>query len=143
MIRGGLFCVVVVAAMVTGCNQEQDKPRRQKERNPASIGFVDAPKAQSVVGPTFPVAGWVLDESGVTRVRVFLDDQMVADGPLTVMRPDVETAYKVSFGLGTPHGFTFPVDAGTRKGYCTIRFEALDARGAVTQFATTTVRIEP
>jgi hypothetical protein len=134
---------VLLAVALGGCYGEDAKPRRPTERNPPSIGFIDAPAAQSVVGPRFVVAGWALDESGVDRVRVFLDDELIANAPLTVMRPDVEQAYKISFGVGRPHGFTFAVDAGTRKGYCTIRLEALDGRGAITQFATMNVRIEP
>ena len=128
---------------VAACDGGVRGPKRQTDRNPPSVGFIDAPAAKAVVGPIFSVAGWALDESRVKQVRVYLDDQLVATLPLTVMRPDVEKAFDVRFGGGTPHGFTALIDAGSRKGYCTIRFEALDGRGALTQFATTTVKIEP
>lgn len=136
------IAAVVLLPALAACDGKA-KPQRQPVRNLATIGFVDAPADQATVGPSFTVAGWAIDESAVDRVRVYLDDDLVVDVPLTVMRPDVEQAYRLTFGLGTPHGFTAAVDAGSRKGYCTIRFEALDGRGALTQFSTRTVRIEP
>ena len=136
------IALLVLLPAIAGCDGKA-KPQRQPAKNPPTIGFVDAPADQATVGPSFTVAGWALDESAVDRVRVYLDDELVANVPLSVMRPDVEQAFRVSFGIGTPHGFTAAVDAGSRKGYCTIRFEALDGRGALTQFATRSVRIEP
>lgn len=137
------WLIVALAGLaVAGCNREP-APKRQAERNPPTIGFIDAPAAKSVLGPKFIASGWALDESNVERVRIYLDDELMANVPLTVMRPDVEDSYKVVFRRGQPHGFSVTIDAGTRKGYCTIRFEALDGRGALTQFATVSVRIEP
>ena len=117
--------------------------RRQHEKNPPTYGFIDAPAAGAVLGPKFVASGWALDESDIERVRIYLDDQLVANVPLTVMRPDVEQQFKVTFGVGRPHGFSVAIDSGARKGYCRIRFEALDGRGALTTFATVQVRIEP
>ena len=143
--RAYLHRAVIVALAglsAVSCSREP-AARRQKERNPPSIGHIDAPAAGAVLGPRFVTSGWALDESLVERVRIYLDDQMVANVPLAVMRPDVERAYQVSFGAGLPHGFSVAIDSGSRKGYCTIRFEALDRRGALTEFATVQVRIEP
>jgi len=137
-----LVILTLAGLSAAGCSGEPEA-RRQTAKNPPTIGFVDAPAAGSVLGPKFVTSGWALDESNVERVRIYLDDQMVANVPLAVMRPDVEKAYQVSFGIGQPHGFSVAIDSGTRKGYCTMRFEALDGRGALTQFATVQVRIEP
>lgn len=128
-------------ALLVGCNEA--KPQRQREPNRASIGFIDAPAAQSTVGPMFTVTGWALDESSVKRVRVYLDDELVATVPIEVMRPDVDKAFPDRARAGEPHGFTAVVDAGARQGYCTIRVEALDGRGGLAQFANVTVKIEP
>lgn len=137
------LAALAVVALVAGCDRDVPRVQRQTKRNPPSIGFIDAPAANAVVGPMFSVAGWALDESHVKEVRVFLDDELVASLALTVLRPDVEKQFPPRVGVGTPHGFSTLVDAGSRKGYCTIRFEALDGHGALTQFATTTVKIEP
>jgi len=137
-----LIPVALLALCVGGCSGD-GKPKRQTERNLPTIGFIDYPAAQATVGPMFVVAGWALDDSGVERVRIYLDDELVTTVTLTVMRPDVEKQFPPRVGARTPHGFTTMVDAGSRAGYCTIRFEALDGRGALTQFATTNIRIEP
>ncbi|SRR5258708_1995193 len=137
-----LMAVALLAACAAGCKGDV-KPKRQAGDNPPSTGFIDLPAPESVVGPLFTVAGWALDESGVERVRIYLDDQLVATVPVTIMRPDVDRAFSPKVGAGTPHGFSTVIDAGSRAGYCTIRAEALDGRGALTQFATTNVKIEP
>lgn len=140
MIRGMAAALLLLA--IAGCDRDA-RPKRQLERNPPTIGFIDAPAAGATIGPMFTVAGWALDESSVERVRIYLDDELKAEVTLTVLRPDVEERFNVRFGRGRPHGFNAIIDAGSRKGYCTIRFEALDGRGALTQFAATTVKIEP
>ena len=79
--------------------------------------------------------------AGRAGEEYYLDDQIVTTSTLTVMRPDVEKAFPTKVGAGTPHGFTTVVDAGSRAGYHPIRVEALDAKGALTQFATRTVKV--
>ena len=137
---GALLAALV--AVSAGCREEA-RPRRQTEPNRASIGFIDQPGAEATVGPIFTVTGWAIDESNVDRVRFYLDDRLVATTPVTVLRPDVDRAYSLATGAGTPHGFIVLIDAGSRAGYCTIRAEAIDGRGAVTQIAATNIKIEP
>lgn len=133
---------LVLVLLAGGC-AEQSRPQRQAGANPGSMGFIDSPKAEAVVGPIFSVAGWAIDESGVELVRIYLDDAIVATAPITIPRPDVDAAYAARTQIGTPHGFSVVVDAGTRAGFHTIRIEALDKRGALTQIATANIRIEP
>ena len=129
--------------LLAGCGGAP-KPTRQTERNIPSMGFIDAPAPEATVGPMFVVAGWALDrDAPVARVRIYLDDQLVATVPLTIMRPDVEQAFHPAIDAGAPHGFSWVVDAGSRAGYCAIRLEVLDAKGGLTQVATTNIKIEP
>lgn len=137
------WAVAALILLLAGCGGDP-KPKRQTDRNLPSIGFIDAPAREATVGPMFVVSGWAIDnDAAVERVRLYLDDQLVATVPLTVMRPDVEAAFHLKLGAGTPHGFSWVVDAGSRAGYCTVRLEVLDAKGGLTQVATTNVKIEP
>lgn len=136
--------VAAALILLAGCGGGDPRPRRQTERNIPSAGFIDAPAAQATVGPMFVVSGWAIDRDAlIERIRIYLDDQLVTTVPLSVMRPDVEAAFPQKVGAGTPHGFTTMVDAGSRAGYCTIRVEALDAKGGLTQVATANIKIEP
>ena len=107
------------------------------------MGAIDSPAANSAVGPLFTVAGWAADESGVDRVRIYLDDQIIATVPVTIPRPDVDAAFPRFKATGPLHGFQVSVDAGARAGYRTVREEVLDTRGALTYVASVTVKIEP
>jgi hypothetical protein len=139
-LRAAAAALLVV---LTGCSGGDAKPKRQREANRPSMGFIDMPVAQSTVGPIFTVSGWVIDESLVDKVRIYLDDELVATVGVEIMRPDVDQAFPNRAQQGKPHGYLAIIDAGTRAGYCTIRTEAIDGRGGMTQFATTSVKIEP
>lgn len=140
-LRAAALIIVLVFA---GCDGGGPQPKRQSQRNLPSIGFIDSPQANAIVGPMFAVAGWAIDpDAMVERVRIYLDDQLVATVPLTVLRPDVEKAYWVKVGAGTPHGFSAVIDAGSRAGFTSVRVEAIDAKGGLTHVASTSVKIEP
>jgi len=140
-LRAAAAALLVVLA---GCSGGGPQPKRQTEPNRPSIGFIDAPQNNAIVGPMFVVAGWALDpDAPVERVRIYLDDQLVATVPLTIQRPDVERAYRPKVGAGAPHGFSAVIDAGSRAGFTSVRVEALDAKGGLTHVANTSVKIEP
>jgi len=136
------IAMLAVAMLAAACEHEP-ATKRQREPNPPSIGFLDTPAAESSVGPVFMVAGWAADESGVDRVRIYLDDEPVATVPVTIARPDVDRAYPKYASTGPVHGFGTAIDAGSRAGYCTVRLEVLDKRGGLTQVAHANVKIEP
>ena len=139
-LRAAAAALLVVLAGCSGGPQ----PKRQTGPNRPSIGFIDSPQANAIVGPMFAVAGWAIDpDAPVERIRIYLDDELVATVPLTVLRPDVEQLYNVTIGAGTPHGFGAVIDAGSRAGFTSVRIEALDAKGGLTHLANTSVKIEP
>ena len=133
---------MVILVILASCGDADPRPKRQTAPNPPSIGFIDSPSPSASVGPVFTVAGWAADESGVDRVRIYLDDELVAIVPVTSPRPDVDRAYRKYAGTG-PHGFHALIDAGTRAGSCVVRAEALDKRGAITTIFSVPVTIEP
>ena len=111
--------------------------------NPPTLGFIDIPAPDASVGPVISVSGWAADESGVAWVRLYADDLIVEDIPLTIARPDVEREFPGIAKPGALHGWHATIDFGDRVGHTVIRAEALDGRGALTRFAQITVRIEP
>lgn len=135
------LAVSMTTLALAGCDREPPV-RRQTEPNPPSVGYIDAPTPGSSVGSVLTVTGWAADESGVSRVRIYLDDALVATVPLSIRRPDVDAAFPAVASSGPRHGFSATIDAESRVGYCTIRAEALDRRGALARFASVTVTIE-
>jgi hypothetical protein len=137
-------CAVALALGLAACSREPG-PRRQDPNvpNPPSIGVIDVPAANQRVGPAIMVGGWALDESGVTRVRIWADNRLLTSVPLTVARPDVEKVFPKFVMPGAIHGWQAVVDFGEYVGYCVIHADALDGRGAMTRFADVTVRIAP
>jgi hypothetical protein len=126
---------------LAGCDREP-AVRRQTEPNAPSVGYIDAPASGASVGSVFTVTGWAADESGVSRVRIYLDDALVANVPPSIARPDVDASFPAVASSGPNHGFSATIDAESHVGHCTIRAEALDRRGALTRFASVMVTIE-
>ena len=138
--RSAWLILLSVIGLTIGCTDDV-KPQRQVAPNPASIGFLDAPAAEAAVDPIFTVAGWAIDESGVQRVRIYLDDTLIATVPLTVPRPDLDRLYPRTAQPGAPHGFTVVIDAGASLGFRRLRLEAIDGRGATTHVAAANIKI--
>ena len=137
--------VLVVVLSVTACRQDAARPRKQDPAvpNPATYGFIDIPAPNASVGPVITVSGWAADESGIAWIRLYADDQIIEHIPLAIPRPDVEAEFPQFTKPGALHGWQATIDFGEQVGYCVIRAEALDGRGALTRFASVTVKIEP
>jgi hypothetical protein len=136
--------VLALCLLAGGCSAENGRdnaPKRQHERNPPSIGFIDIPKDGATVDPTVRVSGWAADESGVKAVRIYFDDELMATVSLVTPRPDVNQTYPKYAKPDAIHGFESLIDAGAHAGYTTIRAEAIDGKGALTQFYSVNVRI--
>jgi hypothetical protein len=133
-----ILCAVTLACGAPG----QSSSRRQASKHDA-VGFIDMPAPGTTVGPVFHVAGWAAGTERVERVRIYLDDRLVATVPITIGRPDIHKVFPQVASTGPIHGFGTTVDAGSRAGYCTIRLEAIDEHGAATYVASVNVKIEP
>ena len=133
---------VALLALVSSIACKQPAPKRALSHH-GLIGFIDAPAPEGTVGPVFMVAGWVLGRLGVERVRVYLDDEIVATGPVNVPRPDLYKQFPQYAGTGPNHGFMLNIDVGTRSGYRVLRIEAQDRAGGRAHVASINVRIEP
>jgi N-acetylmuramoyl-L-alanine amidase len=135
--------MIALAALISGCSEpsRSDAPKRQKEPNPKSIGMIDIPANGATVDTPVRVSGWAVDESGVTGVRIFFDDELMVTAPIVSARPDVEKAFPQFAAPGAIHGFEANVDAGAHAGYTVIRAVAIDGKGAQTEVYSITVKI--
>jgi hypothetical protein len=132
------FCL-----MFTGCGAggRADAPRRQNEPNPRSVGVIDIPANGATVDSLVRVSGWAVDESGVTGVRVFFDDELMVTAPIVTPRPDVEKRFPQYSAPGAIHGFESLIDARAHAGYTVVRAVAIDGKGAQTEICSITIRI--
>lgn len=132
-------------ASLAACRDDAARPRKQDPAvpNPGTYGFIDIPAPNASVGPVITVSGWAADESGVAWIRLYADDRIIEHIPLTIPRPDVEKEFPQFTKPGVLHGWQATIDFGEQVGYCVIRAEALDGRGALTRFASVTVKIDP
>jgi len=135
--------MIALAAAISACGEpaRSDAPKRQKEPNPRSIGFIDIPANGATVDTPVRVSGWAVDESGVTGVRIYFDDELMVTAPIVSARPDVEKQFPQFTAPGAIHGFEANVDAGAHAGYTVIRAVAIDGKGAQTEVFSITVKI--
>jgi Bacterial Ig domain len=132
-----------LGVMLFGCSAQprSDAPKRQTEPNPKSIGMIDIPANGATVDTPVRVSGWAIDESGVTGVRIYFDDELMVTAPIVSARPDVEKTYPQLASPGAIHGFEAVVDAGSHAGYTVIRAVAIDGKGAQSEVYSITVKI--
>lgn len=140
-----ILCVAsaLLCAVALGCDSPAPRPPRRGSADPALKGLIDTPVEGSTVGPVFRVAGWAVGPAGVDRVRLYLDDDLVATTPIAVARPDIDAQFPKYAATGPLHGFGTTVDAGARAGFRALRLEAVDKRGAVSHVFSVNIRIEP
>ena len=136
-----LAATLMLGLAACGEDAHPDTPKRQHEPNPASKGFIDIPSDGATVDTPLRVSGWAVDESGVTGVRIYFDDELMMTAPIVTARPDVEKLYPAYKTPGAIHGFEAVIDAGSHAGYTVIRAVAIDGKGAQTQIYSITVKI--
>lgn len=142
------IAAVLVAVAVLGGFGAAAAPRltralltRDTGPNAASIGYIDRPKVRTSVSSVFVVEGWAADEDGVVEVRIYVDADRAAVVRPSVARPDVDALFpKVA---RERHGFGAELNVGSRTGWCVIRADVLDTRGAVTTVARARIAIDP
>lgn len=134
---------LLLCALAASCSQapRDDRPKRQHDPNPSSIGFIDIPADGATVEPVVRVSGWAVDESGVKGVRIYFDDELMTTAPMVTARPDINKMYPRYARPDMLHGFESMIDAGSHAGYTTIRAVAIDGKGAQSQIFLINVKI--
>jgi hypothetical protein len=141
-VKRAVLTVLLCALMA--CSREApppDAPKRQREPNRPSQGFIDIPAEGATVDPYIRVTGWAVDESGVKGVRIYFDDELMVTAPIVTKRPDINEKYPAFAKPDALHGFEAMVDAGAHVGYTAIRAIAVDNRGGQAQIYSVNVKI--
>jgi hypothetical protein len=66
------------------------------------FGALDVPLADQDVTDVVSVAGWVLDDVGITRVEIVLDGTPVGTASYGIRRPDVASVIRIRQNMGFP-----------------------------------------
>ena len=109
------IAAIVAAAVLAGCRKsetpeasgrESEAARQARQRPP--FGLIDAPGEGSTVASGSRGTGWALDDSGVAKVEVALDDKPKTAAQLGLPFPGVHEAYP-TYPNSDKAGFTFTV----------------------------------
>jgi hypothetical protein len=76
--------------------------------DPRTIGFVDSPEAEAIVGPRVTISGWALDPAGIREVEVRLGELRFS-ARTGIARPDVARV-KPGYPNGKHGGFELAAD---------------------------------
>ena len=71
------------------------------------IGFIDTPSAGSTVNGMINVRGWILDNSGVSKIEVLVDGQVVGQAKYGISRPDVLNVFPAYQNANAGYEFDF------------------------------------
>ncbi|MFC4800165.1 Ig-like domain-containing protein [Neobacillus sp. GCM10023253] len=111
---------------------------RQAMTYTSSIGMIDSPASGLRVKDNINVSGWFLDDSGVSKIEVIVDGQVMGQATYGDARPDVQNAYP-QFNNGTG-GYHYLLDI-TRlsEGNHTITVRETGNNGLVTTLPARTI----
>jgi hypothetical protein len=71
-------------------------------------GFLDSPRKEQTIRNIYTVAGWFLDETGVSKIEVLVDGLVVGEATYGLERVDVANAFPEYNNLNS--GFKFQLD---------------------------------
>lgn len=109
--------------------------------NMPTIGVMDEPTAGSTVNGTINVRGWTLSGSGVKKVDVLVDDNIVGQAQIGLSRPDVQKVYP-EYQNGNA-GFQFALNTlNLSNGIHSITVKATAQNGSTQQLQVVKVNVQ-
>ncbi len=98
----------------------------------APFGNLETPDYRATLNNTATGSGWALDNVGVTKIEVLIDNQKISEGIYGLSRPDIGSVWG-SFPNAAQAGFSFSLDT-TRfsNGEHTLTVRLVDAAGNAT-----------
>lgn len=105
------------------------------------MGFIDTPSAGSTVNGMIKVRGWILDNSGVSKVEVLVDGQVVGQAQYGRSRPDVLNVFPEYQNANAGYEFDLDTRALTN-GLHSISVKATSKTGSTLQVQAKTVNVQ-
>lgn len=105
------------------------------------IGFIDSPSTGSTVNGMIKVRGWLLDNSGVSKVDVLVDGKVVGQAKYGSSRPDVLKVLPAYQNANSGYEFNFDTKKLTN-GKHTISVKGTSKSGSILQLEGKTVNVQ-
>jgi beta-N-acetylglucosaminidase len=105
------------------------------------MGVIDAPTAGSTVNGVINVRGWILDYSGVSKVEVLVDGQVVGQAQYGRSRPDVLNVFPAYQNANAGYEFNFDTRSLTN-GMHTISVKSTSKTGSTLLVQAKTVNVQ-
>ncbi|MEH7009815.1 Ig-like domain-containing protein [Neobacillus niacini] len=105
------------------------------------MGFIDTPSAGSTVNGMIKVRGWILDTSGVSKVEVLVDGQVVGQAQYGRSRPDVLNVFPEYQNANAGYEFDFDTRSLTN-GSHSISVKATSKTGSTLPLQGKTVNVQ-
>jgi Bacterial Ig domain len=103
--------LILILVFGLGANVGCRSRSAQKGSAPESVlGSLDAPTRGSTLRETAIVGGWAVAQSGVKRVGIYIDRQLIRFEKTGGKRPDVGQIYGQAFPGADLAGWTFVLD---------------------------------
>ncbi len=133
MNRRALVLVLAAGWLAASCGGRKPDPANQ-----LPFGNIDIPANGATVNRGLTVAGWAQDDTGVTRIDIYVDGYFRVSTTQTVARPDVVKAFP-KYQHGETLGWQAPLDLGEGAGVHKIIAQAVDTNGATADLGTVSV----
>jgi beta-N-acetylglucosaminidase len=106
-----------------------------------SFGYLDSPTASSTVRGITNVRGWFLDGSGVDKVEVLVDGNVIGQAEYGLPRPDVLNAYPEYENANAEYQFALDTKKLTN-GYHSLTVQATGKSGKITVLRTISINVQ-
>jgi hypothetical protein len=102
--------LILILALGLGANVGCRSSPEQKGTPEPILGSLDSPARGSTLRETGIVGGWALAGSGVKRIGIYIDRQLIRFEKTGGKRPDVGKIYEKDFPGAEMAGWTFILD---------------------------------
>lgn len=85
--------ISISVSLGTFCYNVSMNIKASPEKNDSFIAHLENPTNGQRVSGNLPIYGWALDQKGITKIELFIDDQFIGNIPYGGIRLDVKKSY--------------------------------------------------